>query len=218
MTAEGEAILADLDDWLINYLRTHKLVWSGWDKEERRLSSEHFDVGPDPTGRGIRIFNIKDAELFGRALMSIVWRTCASQLPDMAEARVKASTLRRMRATILSQRQYDYNLMPFTLVQLTSKGDIHNHSPILMRRPIGSANRESKSATIIRYYFDGLVIHAFPPPRRFDPSEFGGLILSEKPLLGVIGVPFEESLQKDILNEAVMLSMLNHPDAKPFKS
>ncbi len=215
VTASGEKILADLDDWLIRFLRQHKLVWSGWQDGLQRLPNTYFDAGPDENWRGVRIVDCGEPDLLGRAILSIVWRTGASSIPDMVDVQFKHSMKRRIRSMVLGKTPVDFNLIPITFVQITTKGEIHNHTPVRMRRVLEHGNPQS--AEILRYYFDGLVIHAFPFKKRFSPQNFGGLMLNGSGKIGVVGVSYETSFQKEILDDAVMLSMARHPNAKPFR-
>lgn len=215
VTASGEKILADLDDWLIRFLRRERLVWSGWERGERRLPQTLFDAGPDEYWRGVRILECEEPETLGRAVLSIIWRTCASKLRDMAEVKIKNSVARRIRSMVLGKTPYEFDYIPITFIQITTKGQIHNHTPIRMRRPLQEG--KPQSAEILRYYFDGLVIHAFPYKKRFSPQEFGGLMLNASGKIGVIGVSYETSFQREILDDAVTLSMVRYPNAKPFR-
>lgn len=40
VTAAGEKILAGYDDWAIQKLRDHRLVWSGWGDEMRLIAPD----------------------------------------------------------------------------------------------------------------------------------------------------------------------------------
>lgn len=41
VTAEGEAVLRDLDTWAIEELRKHKLTWSSWGDETELRAPDH---------------------------------------------------------------------------------------------------------------------------------------------------------------------------------
>lgn len=138
VTAEGEALLADLDGWAITYLRRRKLVWSGWGPM-KNLGALHYGIPGTPWG--VRKVYVDDPCKLRLFFSSILWRAAASDLSEFSDVNISYSDLERLRVMIVSGELEDISFYPTTLIQISTLGLIHNHSPILQSKTIVSLKK-----------------------------------------------------------------------------
>lgn len=67
-TAEGEKILSDLDDWAIKFLRSNRMVWSGWGPVQQL--DDHIITGP----YGVRSVEVAEPDRLRLFMISLLWR------------------------------------------------------------------------------------------------------------------------------------------------
>jgi hypothetical protein len=193
VTASGEKILSDLDDWGIKTLRKHKLVWSSFDGPKCEFDDW---IQMDAEGRGIRVVEGIDTEKLRLFFLSLLWRAAASRLSEFAAVQVSPAKLRSLGRMIVSGRSEPRVLFSLSLTQISSKGPFHNMAPDAEKRP-STTNRNARKIPIFRFFLDGLVVHYH---RRVDHREIkaaGGLAVGASAKLGVITIPYEVSAQQD---------------------
>lgn len=182
VTSEGEKILADYDDWGIKTLRDLNLVWSSWEGD-----LELKDEEADSLGRGIRVIDGVDGDRLRLFLLSLLWRAAASNLPEFAPIILRPGQLRRLATMLIDKDPSPRFLFPTCLIQLKTKGERHNATPISITKPRGSKGIPRR-VRIFRFYVDGLIIHFH---RDLDVRlwrEIGGLAVGARPQFGVITI------------------------------
>jgi len=198
VTRAGEDILSAYDDWAIVHLRRHRLVWSGWDGNDRLVSDDHA-VTPHDADYGIRKIYGLDSNRLRLFALSLLWRAAASRLPELQEIDVRASDLRRVRRMLIEGDPSPYELFPVTLLQLSTRGGIHNFTPISERVPSDPAQPHNASTPIFRFYLDGLVMHFRRNASRDDVQRMGNVFLGPFDEVAVPTVTFERSWQRENL-------------------
>jgi len=78
---------------------------------------------------------------------------------------------------------------PITLVQFSTQGTWHNHTPLIGRKKVGD-----RDVPFFRFYFDGLVAHIHP-----DEDDYGDMTVGKSDRLGVLTMPYENSFQDENL-------------------
>jgi hypothetical protein len=135
-----------------------------------------------------------------------LWRAAASKMAEFAEIDVRASNLRRLRRMLLTVEADPFHFFPMTLTQLSSKGPIHNLTPLSQRKPKFPWSKNSLSIPIYRFYFDGLIAHFHRQSNLREIDELGDMFVGHSNELLVPVVPFEGSWQKqnadDLIREA----------------
>ena len=210
VTEAGEAILAELDSWAIEELRRYKLVWSGWGPLQKL---NDFDPIPN-TDWGFREISGMD---FGRLrlfFLSLLWRACASDRPEFELIQMDREELERLRKMIVAKNSDPFSFYPISLVQLSTMGITHNHTPILETKRIEAFDDQpDREVSIFRFYFDGLIVHCERPrPDVIDIKEFGKMTIGFGDKLAVMTVTFEGSRQKALIEHFKAEAMTNWPD------
>lgn len=202
VTREGEDILAQYDDWAIETLRQHRLVWSGWASSDT-LEATDLKAIPNSGGYGFREISDVDGSRLRLFFLSLLWRAAVSSLPECAEVALHASEIRRVRRMLIEKNPLPLERFPISLTQLTTRGPIHNLSPIAQRKPRDISKPNGPTIPIFRFYFDGLVAHVHRESSRAEVESLGPLLLAGGDKLVVTGVPFEESWQRENLAELI---------------
>ena len=156
VTRSGEDILADIDAVGIELLREHRLVWSSWG--ESSLQAERLDE-IDTAGlfRFVPIQNPAALQLF---FLSLLWRAGATSRPEFDDVVLRPDVLADLAGRILRRDAGSFMDYPVQLFQLSTKGLLHNRSPILERkRMIGLDGQPGQEVDYVRFYLDGLVAH-----------------------------------------------------------
>jgi hypothetical protein len=165
VTAEGEAILADYDDWAINFFRQKKLIWSSWGPMEQLELPDHT-WSPD-RNRGFRKLEGVDCTRLRLFFLSLLWRAAATSLFEFDLVSITANELAQLREMVLHGQVEPYHFFPVTLIQLSTRNFPHNQavSRLIKREPIpdpitGKLLEDScREIQYYRFYFDGLVAH-----------------------------------------------------------
>lgn len=144
VTAEGEAILRDLDAWAINELRRHKLVWSSWGDEAELRTPDHRVLLPDG-GWGFREIEVSDPNMFRLFFLSLLWRAAASTIPDLDDVQLDDRDLQQLRDMILSGNAAPLTFYPILLMQLSTRGKPHNLTPF--RRTVTEPDPNTEGRT-----------------------------------------------------------------------
>ena len=212
VTMAGETILATSDDWAIRELRRLKLVWSGWGPMVQ-LADLSKIPGTDFGIRELYDCNWHRLRLF---FLSLLWRAAASEREEFDEIVLDEHELEFLRKMVAQSEPEPLEFFPISLIQLSSIGLKHNHTPLAQNMTIPSlVNGEPEwEAPIFRFYLDGLVIHfsrlSIEDNRKRD---LGDLIVAGGKRLVVTTVPFERSAQFNNI-QAIMSEASNFTGRK----
>lgn len=204
LTQKGENVMTEYDTQGIEYLRKHSLVWSGWCESSELKVSGHTRIDDI---HGIREIADIDTQLLRLFLLSVLWRAASSEMYEFAEITLPKESLARLAAILLKTEPDDPTFLPIGLVQLSTKGPPHNHSPIASSLEMPSFEDQPQcTVDIFRFYFDGLIVHFHRPSPRSNYSAMGPLALGMEQRAVLPTVTYEGSLQlknmKLILEEA----------------
>ncbi|SFK58394.1 hypothetical protein SAMN04488518_106336 [Pseudovibrio ascidiaceicola] len=195
VTREGEDILAAYDDWAISELRKHKLVWSGWGAQVSLLGS--------PSEREavtVRVLKGGDWKKLRLFFLSILWRAAATKRPEFHEVSLPIEDLEKLRLMVASANPNPLSFYPLSLMQLSTLGVKHNHSPLAMNKivPNPKMGSELRVEPIFRFYFDGLIIHFSRLPQQECSEEGLGALRvgGDEDELIVTTLPWDSSAQQ----------------------
>ncbi|EMW3375367.1 hypothetical protein AAEY46_001592 [Yersinia enterocolitica] len=175
----GEKILSDIDTKGISELRKYKLIWSGWDSKWEKLPQSEF-AQYDPSDalslRSLQNIDINSLRVF---FLSILWRSAASQRNEMSDITLSPNILEKLRLITLSKNAGQHYVYPIKFHQISTRGPLHNRTPILEDHPLlpepGSLVEET--IPICRLYFNGLVTHIILTEQPEIAAKFSKLIL-----------------------------------------
>lgn len=207
VTVEGEALLGELDDWAIEFLRRKKLVWSGWGPMQSLGAMQ--DAIPS-TPNGIRRISVVEPGRLRLFFLSLAWRAAASTLKDFDDVKLPADEVERLRQMILARTPEPQSFYPVLLTQLSTLGVIHNQSPFLDAKVIpATGDHPERTVPILRFYFDGLVAHVHLTDD--EPIEgIAEMAVGYGPELLVTTVSYENSFQRENLI-AIIAESASHP-------
>ncbi|UWQ77835.1 hypothetical protein K3725_10930 [Leisingera sp. S132] len=199
VTRTGEDLLSEIDDLAIKELRRAKLVWSGWNFH----LPKDITLGPMSEDYGIRTVDNFNQEAVCLFFWSIAWRASVSQISDMQNFSLPKEIEEKAKLAILEGR-IDCSKMPISLIQLSTKGEPHNHSPILDEKVIPAlGDAPERTIPIARIYMDGLIAHLHLEPESFDYKNEHSLFLGEGKNITVTTISYEKSFQyNNLLNIA----------------
>ncbi len=156
VTADGEAILGRIDDSAIKELRKHQLIWSSW-----VVGPPYFkSLAPLLPNHSIRDIAIENPSVLWRYAISLLWRAASSTNYAVRDFEIEPDQLERSRRYTTGELDVDFSDFPVTLVQLSTRGESHNHSPMLDHKELPSlSGQPTKIIPIGRFYMEGLIIH-----------------------------------------------------------
>lgn len=201
VTREGEDILSAIDDKAIKQLRKHQLVWSSW--AGFRPHMETFaPVMPD---HGYRKISVVESEALIRFALSIAWRASASSLPDMEHATLEPEIQDRLKDYVLGAKIEGASAFPVSLIQLSTCGETHNHSPYVDEKKfVDPDNDDHEPLKIMRLYMDGLISHVHLSPIPIEHIDGNPLYLGTSDHAFVTTVTYEASFQyENLMNIAL---------------
>lgn len=208
---KGEDILEALDSWAISVLRTHKLVWSGWNGADT-LTAKHTVF--DDEGRGFRIINGIESGRMRLFLLSLLWRAAASDIPEMSEVILPESDLEALRLLVFEGDPGPIAFYPAQLIQLSTRGVAHNFTPFAQIKTIPLVDPEIQQIDIpiFRFYFDGLVVH-FHRHATDDghTAKLGNLVVGNTNEITISTIPFKVSFQAENLLRLVVEAETEFP-------
>lgn len=193
-TEEGELILSKLDEYGIEELREQNLIWDSWGfcNKLRDVTGKNLSLSEEE--EGIRIVNFSDLNRIKVFLLSILWRVAASKRIEMQDVSLTEEEIEKLRLIINNNRFDLVKYFPITLIQLSTKGPIHNRTPYT--EMVSFEGREVKQA---RIYFDGLIARVSVD---INDGKFSFLDGAEGQSC-IICKSYEKSLQKDQMSELV---------------
>ncbi|TPL83624.1 hypothetical protein FJ941_10125 [Mesorhizobium sp. B2-3-13] len=197
VTQEGETILAKLDDWAIRALRETKLVWSGWGPT-RTLTDNELIPGSE---WGIRFVGNNNWRRLRVFFLSLLWRAGASTREEFSEVRLSEGDLETLRRMIVGENPDPIDYFQIQLIQLSTFGFEHNHTPIPRVKTIQGNNGEPDyEVPFYRFYFDGLIAHFDRRPlAEIQKTPLEELVLGYGERLCVSTVSYWESSQRKML-------------------
>jgi hypothetical protein len=208
---KGEDILADLDDWAIQELRKHELVWSGWKGAGSLANNVNRVPGMDIGFREIMGIDPVRLRLF---FLSLLWRAAATNRPEFSAVSLPPDDQEQLRLMLLSGDPGPLDFYPTQLIQLYTLGEIHNHTPIADSKKIDAFDgTPPRQIQTFRFYFDGLVahIHRHASDDSYTVSQ-NFLTVGHSDKLMVAAVPYETSFQQDLLMEMQRQAAATWPD------
>ena len=133
--------------------------------------------------------------------LSLLWRAAASDLHEMSFVSLPQHDINILREYIAFDKILAKNFYPVELFQLSTVGEIHNHTPIMKTKAVPSGIEGVFSPVdFVRFYFDGLIAHIRVGATALDHVErFGPLFLGQQKETGVVTISYETSLQRDTL-------------------
>lgn len=204
LTHKGEKIVSIIDDRGIKELRRLKLVWSGWDGEEKIPSDvviNRFDEQ-----RGIRTIENLDSSILRVFFLSILWRWGQSSLAAAKDVKISEADLKVIGQLLLDDSPGDPNFFAMTLTQISTKGASHNLAPI--KREMEKS--ESEVYPFIRLYFDGLVVHVHTS--RVDAVKFGPMLLGHASELVLLAIDHERTFQFENMGKMIKEANYQYPN------
>ena len=197
VTGAGEDILTEFDTAAITILRNHQLIWSGWNESFASIDSKFYRLDKN---YGVRDFSnlvwIK-LRLFG---LSLLWRACNSNQNGFCDINIPKEDLEIIRIMLINRDVGAIHFYPIKLCQLSTKGKIHNQTPFISKfeLPKRCEVTKSKYLNIVRFYFDGLMMHIHLSKTLKQIKGFDSQILGFNPdKLIVTTVSYEISFQKE---------------------
>lgn len=198
VTRDGEDILRDYDTWAIAELRKHHLVWSGWGPMLALPQAAQI------SGDGVRVIRGIDPKRLRLFFLSLLWRAAASRMSELHEIEIDAARLERLRRLVLEGDPGPAEFFPAALVQLSTRGDAHNMTPVALEKDMPGPDGSPVTVPFFRFYFDGLVVH-FHRQSEAEHSAVPGLgngRIGASDELRVGTVPFEKSFQFENLRKS----------------
>lgn len=203
---EGEHILSQIDDKAIRILRKHLLIWSGWPANAIELDASDIVIPAKNNEqnfgfRVIKDLNWKPIKLF---LLSLLWRSAASEREEMDTVTIPKNLLEKLRVAILSYDSLSSREFPVRLYQIANKGFAHNRTPIIEEDiidfgiPVGIRNY-----TVCRLYLDGLVAYITLDPDENYLDNYQALLLGGSNETIVLLHTYENSRALDDLREVM---------------
>jgi hypothetical protein len=201
VTRKGEDILSELDTWAILELRKHKLIWSSWGSEKSLPSNLFTKIGE--TDWGVRKIVGIDPNKLRLFLLSLLWRAAATELSEFRNVELAEADVETLRQMLISRSSEPLFFFPVTLTQLSTLGPIHNQAPHFdLKRVPNLSGIGTREEPIIRFYFDGLIVH-FSCKRRSeaDVKELGNLLAGIDESLLITTQTYDNSFQRILLKE-----------------
>ena len=209
---KGEDILERLDTWAIAKLRANRLLWSGWTAGNTSFTDD-IDFVPG-TSDGVRKVVGIDPIRLRLFFLSLLWRAAATDISEFAAVSIPSSDLQKVRDLLLAGDPGPKDFYPTQLIQLYTKGEIHNHTPIGLSKTItDSDNFRDRELPMFRIYFDGLIahVHRHASDDGYTATQ-GCLTVGDGDTLAVVAVPYETSFQRNILEVIKNQAAVTWPD------
>ncbi|WP_288390358.1 hypothetical protein [uncultured Acinetobacter sp.] len=200
---QGEDILTEFDTAAIQILRNNQLIWGGWELE---FNSEHSTFYKIDDHSGVREFSNLDWKSLRLFALSLLWRACNTTQKGFSEIGIPKKDLEKIRLLLINRDVGAIHFYPIKLCQLSTKGKIHNQTPFIRKfdLPKRCEVTRSRHLNIVRFYFDGLVMHIHLSKTLKQIENFDCQILGFDPQsLIVPTVTYETSFQRENLENIV---------------
>ena len=209
VTREGEDILARYDSWAIRELSRLQLIWKSWGPATSFAESIVVKEGM-PTF-GLRKVSCENASMLRLFFLSLLWRAAATARTEFKDVQMASGDLERLRRMVRGGDPNPLDFYPTTLLQIASRGPMHNLVPIEMDSMVDTGDGVIRRIHVFRFYFDGLIARMHPSMtgiKELEPFIVGGG--SE---LVVQMQLFQDSFQFGNLQRSVAESVLQWPEA-----
>ena len=130
---DGENILTESDTWAIPTLRRHQLVWSAW--RRGMLDADDWTRMPG-TNVGIRKIEGIDTRRLRLFFLSLLWRAAATSREGFDVVQLPPPDLEALGQMLVSKKIEPLTFYPIELIQLSTLGTIHNHTPIMQTKKL----------------------------------------------------------------------------------
>jgi len=199
VTAAGEKILSDYDNWAIKELNRPKLVWSSWGPDVELMAPDHRRIPNSPLGlRRIRGLDAARLRLF---CLSLLWRAAASSLKEFGQVVIEEPILTLLTQMVRMGASEPLSMYPITLIQLSTRGIPHNYSAFAGEKLIPKVDGSGTDMVpIFRFFLDGLIVHFHRAPH---PTDSSAATLGSKEELLITTIAFEDSQQLEHLKTAM---------------
>lgn len=193
VTRAGEDILTSYDTFAIGELRRLKLIWGAWGPALKLSRSEVAAIPGTPWGmRNVQFSDPIRMRLF---LLSVLWRAAVSEMKEFQEIALRQSDLRRLRRCVRDGTAPPEDLFPVTLTQISTRGWMHNLSPIAQIKEVPVSGSTPRRVPIFRFYFDGLVAHFHRDPTVETMNGIAPMLVGQPEGTILSTVTFEASWQ-----------------------
>jgi len=130
--------------------------------------------------------------------LSLLWRAAESKLRELRQIVIDEPYLTELRRMVRDADPNPLHLFPVELIQISSRGFPHNHTPMPMEKTIPAVDDSGPTQVPhYRFYFDGLIVHFDRRTDRVDLVEkMGPLYVGFSEELHVSTVRFENSFQR----------------------
>ena len=210
---EGEKILEELDTRAIAILRKHKMLWSSWSGATKLVVDDL--IGP-PDGANFRTVVFEESEILQLFFLSLVWRSAASDRPELSDVKLADDILEDIRLRVLNKKMGESHDYPIHLHQLTTIGIQHNRTPLKEKFTLllDDGHESLETAERVRIYFDGLVAHVHMFKERTVADSYVKISLGNGPdgSTIVIGRPYLTSRTDENIR-----TLVKHVSSKPNK-
>jgi hypothetical protein len=165
---------------------------------------------------GVRMVSGLDTKRLRLFFHSLLWRAAASERFEFEEIAVPDEDLETLRQAILAAVEPPLSFYPVQLTQLSTKGVMHNRTPIQDVKYVPNLLVPSAppyQLPTFRFYFDGLIAHIHRAlPLAYSVAALGNLVLGCANDLALSTVTFEDSLQGRDMQDALSESGLQGDD------
>lgn len=208
VTRDGEDILARLDTWGVKELRRLQLVWSGWNSNNFTDLPEVAEI--TGTDWYLRQLSVDQPLRLRKFFHSILWRAAVSERFEFAEIMLPSADTEILRRHIVSDEELSEDFYPVQLVQLATRADRHNYSPVSDEKTIPEAGgHHPNRVPIYRFYMDGLIFHFERPHTASQKLE--NLSVGVGKNLHTIAIKSEKSRQYELLEHVASHAYENWP-------
>jgi hypothetical protein len=201
VVADGEAILSKIDTEGIAELRRHQLLLPRGVYLDR-LAGSYQPI--KDTGFGFReIFEV-DAKKLRLFFLSLLWRASVSKRWELKEINLSSEIEDQLRRFILNEVADDPKFIPCQIIQISNEWFVHNHTPIVDEKQIPRVSEDLPDLVvpIIRFYFEGLIVHLhYTELGGINQRDWGALKVGGDEKLIVATVTWQKSFQRKIIEE-----------------
>lgn len=160
---------------------------------------------------GLRKVSCNNASMLRLFFLSLLWRAAATTRAEFQDIRMAADDLEQLRRMVREGNPSPLDFYPTTLLQIASRGPMHNLVPIEMDDTLDTGDGEMRRVHVLRFYFDGLIARMHPSMTNIN--ELRAFIVGGGPELVVQMQFFEDSFQLGNLRRLVADSVLRWPEA-----
>lgn len=109
---------------------------------------------------GLRVIKELDWKPIKLFMLSLLWRSAASEREEMDTAKISNDLLEKLRAAVLNYDALPMHEFPVRLYQIANKGVPHNRTPIIEEDTIDFGPPVGiRKYTVCRIYLDGLIAY-----------------------------------------------------------